>query len=748
MGADTDFVAVRTKLLVPELRRGQVTRRELIRALERGRGRRLTLVSAPTGFGKTSALAAWAAASPARFGWLSLDAGDDEPTRFWSYVVAAIAGAAREVRGTAARRLRAPGVSVADDVLPVVANELAALKQPLVVVLDDYHVISDHAIHAGVGYVLDRLGRGVHLVLACQSDPPLNVGRMRARGELNEMRVEQLRFTDEEAEALLNGTHGLALGPEQLSGVQDRTEGWVAGLNLVALSLRDARDRDDVMARMPLGDRFLADYLWNEVAARQSPETRRFLMRTSVLERMSGPLCDAVAERAESADLLAELERSNLFVVPLDAEGRWYRYHHLFRSTLLRQLGRHEPDGIADLHRRASAWLADQGDLGGAIEHALLAGDVHVAADTLQRNWLALYSGGQATAAIRWIDRLPRATLAEYPELALARSGLGRAMGRPEEAERWLELVQQAAEGERNDARRRELLAGVARQRSMIRLGQANVGEAVRLGRVALELRPHGSAEAVSDSYFLGVCLFWTGATAESERRLREYLDATSPGELDVRRVFAMALLAEAHARRGELDVAERLVEESLATNEARGLGEHPPTEQTHVARGIILLARGDVERAEECFEHATALARRGGDRIEIAHALVWLGRSRARTGDPAGAQDALAAAQAQLAGARVPRLVELTRALEDEIREAPAALASPEPDAGDAEPLSAAELRVLQLLPTDLTYREIADRLYLSLNTVKTHGKRIRRKLGASTRDEAVSAARRLELI
>jgi ATP/maltotriose-dependent transcriptional regulator MalT len=746
MSADTGFVAVRTKLLVPELRRGQVTRRGLIRALESGRTRRLTLVSAPTGFGKTSVLAAWAAASPARFGWVSLDQGDDEPTRFWSYVVAAIESAAREVPGTAARRLRGPGVSVADDVLPLVVNQLALLKQRLVLVLDDYHVVTDDAVHAGVSYVLDRLATGVHLVLACQADPPLKLGELRARGELNEVRVQELRFTEDETAALLNDKHGLGLAPEQLAGVHDRTEGWVAGLNLIALSLRDASDRDEVMSRLAVGDRFLVEYLWDEVAARQPLETREFLMRTSVLERMSGPLCDAVAERAGSAELLAELEHSNLFVLPLDAQRRWYRYHHLFRSTLLRQLEQQAPDRIVDLHRRASAWFADQGDIGGAVEHALVAGDVHVAADTLQRNWLALYSDGRANSALGWIDRLPRATLSDYPELALARSGVGRAMGKIDEAESWLELVVRAAEDERSETRRGELLAGVARQRSMIRLGQANVGEAVRLARVALELRPEGSPEAVSDSYFLGVCLFWTAATAESEQRLRGYLDATSPGVLDVRRVFAMALLAEAHARRGELDVAERLVEESHVINEARGLGEHPPTEQTHVARGIILLARADVERAEESFEHATTLARRGGDRLEIAHALLWLGRSRAQTGDIAGAEDALGAARALLAGARVPGLLEVTRALEDEIRDAPGAPA-PEADS-DGRLLSAAELRVLELLPSDLTYREIADRLYLSLNTVKTHGRQIRRKLGASTRDEAVSAARRLELI
>lgn len=742
----SEFVAVRTKLLVPELRRGQVARRELISMLEAGRASRLTLVSAPTGFGKTTALAAWAAASPARFAWVSLDEGDDEPTRFWSYVVAAIERAASEFSGTAARRLRAPGVSVADEVLPVLVNQLAQVKQPLVLVLDDYHVVGDEAIHAGVSYVLDRFGRELHLALAAQFDPPIPLGRLRARGELNEVRVQQLRFNDTEAAALLNGKHGLRLGPQQLAGVQHRTEGWVAGLNLVALSLREATDQDAAMGRIPVGDRFLADYLWDEVAARQAASTREFLLRTSVLEHLSGPLCDAVTERGDSAALLVELERSNVFVVPLDAERRWYRYHHLFRAMLQRRLERHAPGSVDDLHRRASAWFIEHGDLRGAIDHAILAGDVHIAADLLRRHWLSLYSGGQAIETLGWIDRLPRATLAEYPELALARGGIARAMGRPlADVEPWLELAERAAGEQSSELRRREITAGVARQRAMSWLREANVGEAVRLARLAVELRPPDSPEASSDSYFLGVCLYWTAATGEAEQRLREYLRTTAPGELDVRRVFAMAMLAESHARRGELDEAERLVRESLATSESRGLEEHPPNEMTHVAAGIVALERGDVEGADEHFEHAATLSLRGGDRIEIAHALLWLGRGRARAGDVDGAVDALRAVEEQLAGARVPGFVELQRTLEREIGEAPAPA---EPDAEGDALLSAAELRVLELLPSDLTYREIADRLYLSLNTVRTHGQRIRRKLGASTRDEAVSAARRLDLL
>ena len=515
----------------------------------------------------------------------------------------------------------------------------------------------------------------------------------------------------------------------------------MAGLNLVALSLRETGDRAAFMAGMPVEDRFLVDYLWDEVVVRQTPETRDFLMRTAVLERLSSELCDAVVDRRDSAGMLLALERGNLFVHPLDAERRWFRYHSLFRAMLLRQLERYAPESVADLHRRASAWFADRGDLHGTIEHAISAGDVHVAADTLRRHWLALYSGGQANEAIGWIDRLPPPTIAEYPELALARAGMARGMGRPpHEVEPWLERAERAARDAASEQARAELTAGVARQRAILRLAAADVGEAVRLCRAAVARRPDGSTEALSDAYYLAVCLFWTGSSREAETLLRRYLDEVPPGDLDIQRVFAMALLAVAHGARGEVDVAERLVEQSLATTDARGLSEHPSTGVAYVAAGIVLLARGDVEAAEDRLENAVTLARRGGERPEIALALLWLGRCRARAADAAGAADALDAARVRLQGARVPSLVGLEAALEADLREAGPDLRSPV----DGAELSDAERRVLEQLPSDLTYREITERLELPPDTVG----RLRRKLGAATRDEAVTAARRLELL
>jgi LuxR family maltose regulon positive regulatory protein len=743
-GADTALVG--TKLLVPQRRQVHVPRPQLVSVLEAGRGARLALVSAPTGFGKTSLLAEWAAVTQGvRFGWVSLDGGDDDPQRFWRYAVAALEGAASELSGTAGRRLQGPGVSIVDEVLPLLVNELAAVPEPLVLVLDDMHLIESEAVYAQLEYFVDRAPPGVHVVVATQVDPPLRLGRLRALGDLAELRGEALRFSDAEAAELLNGRHGLQLPAAELSELWHRTEGWVAGLNLAALSLRVTGDRAAFLEGLPLDDRHLIDYLWNEVVLRQPREVRQFLMRSSILERLCAPLVDAVAQRTDGAEMLLELERSNLFVIPLDGERRWFRYHNLFRRLLVRQLERFAREAVPDLHRRASSWFADEGDVAGMIEHAIAAGDVHVAASELERQWLALYSGGRATTLLRWIDALPADAVEEHPDLALARFGLARAMGTVEDGERWLGIAERAAGRVASPERRAELLAHVARQRSMEALARADAAEAVRWGRQAVaELATAGDELSVA-RYFLGIALFWGGDRAEAEELLRGYLADVPAGQQDVRRYFAMALLAEAYALRGELERADALAGDALAIAADRGLEEHPPTEQAHVAAGIVALERGAAEAAEARFERAAALARRGGDSIEIAHALLWLGTARARLGDSDDANAALARARDVVGGKTIPGLVVSFEAL---ARELGAPTAAPAVGAEQPEPLSDAELRVLRLLPTDLTYRQIAGELYLSLNTVRTHAGRVRRKLGASTRDEAVSRARELDLL
>jgi LuxR family maltose regulon positive regulatory protein len=563
-------------------------------------------------------------------------------------------------------------------------------------------------------------------------------------GELTELRAQELRFSEDETAALLNRVHGLGLLEEEVETLQRRTEGWVAGLNLAALSLTGHEDRGRLLDELPADERFLVDYLWEEVVLAQPREVRQFLMRTAVLTRLTGSLCDAVAERESSDAVLLELERANLFVVALDPAHEWFRYHHLFRQLLLRQLERFAPDLIPDLHRRASTWLAAHGLMVDAIDHAITAGDVHYAADEIERRWLEFYSTGQATTLLALIDRLPAEAIAAHPVLALARAGVARALGRLDEVEGWLSRAEEAPADASARGLGSSIASGAALVRSMYRLALGDALGAVSWGRRALELEPvEGSREHATAGYFLGIAMFYSDPE-EAVPLLRNYVAVIPAGEDDVRRYFAMALLAEQYTLRGELETARELADQALQLARARELEEHPSTDQVHVALGALQWAEGGLEIAEEHLERALALARRGGDRVEQAHALAWLARVRADQGDLAGARKALHSAREvapEAGGSILPGLVgsierdlSSRKQLHDKHR--------------SDEPPSAAELRVLRLFPTDLSYREIAAQLFVSHDTVRTHSRRVRNKLGASTRAEAVARARELGLL
>jgi LuxR family maltose regulon positive regulatory protein len=563
-------------------------------------------------------------------------------------------------------------------------------------------------------------------------------------GDLTELRGEQLRFSDAEAAQLLNQVHELGLEPADVAALQQRTEGWVAGLNLAALSLKQASDRERILEGLPADERYLIDYLWDEVVLGQPRTVRHFLMRTAILDRLTGSLCDSVTERDDGEEMLRELERANLFVVPLDSDRAWYRYHHLFRDLLLRQLERFAADVIPDLHRRASTWFASEGLMAEAIGHALAAGDVNYAADELERHWLEFYSNGQATTILEWIDGLPPETVAGHPTLVLARGGIARALGRLDEAEEWLARGDALAADAPTSGLGSSIAGGAAINHSMYRLARGDVPGAITWGRQALGLEPvEGSREHITAGYFLGIALFYERPD-QAAPLLERYLVEVPPGQQDVRRYFATALMSEVHALRGELAEAERLAREALEVARTQRLEEHPPTEQAHVALGAVHLARDELDAAEEQFERGAALARRGGDRVEYAHALVWLARARARQLDTSGAHAALGAARELVPELGESCLKELVDALAHDIGAAGPRRAPTE----SSEPLTDAELRVLRLLPSDLTYREMAQHLYVSLNTLRTHARRVRRKLGVTTRVEAVARARELGLL
>src|SRR5215472_5456265 len=512
-GAPAGSVLVAAKLHVPALRAGLVSRGELVGRLAGAGGCKLVLVCAPAGWGKTSVLSQWSSAEPGAFGWVSLDPGDDDRVRFWSYVIGAVRTVAPEV-GEAALAA-----------LPSLLNELAAAGRRLVLVLDDYHCVRQQPIHASVAFLLRHLPPNVQLAIATRADPPLRLGTLRAAGEVLEIRAAQLGFSDAEAGALLNDSLALGLEPAEVALLRARTEGWPAGLRLAALSLRDQADPKAFVAAFAGDDRQITEYLHEFVAA-QPRRLREFLLRTSVLERLCGPACDAVTGRSDGVARLEEIQRANLFLVCLDSRGRWFRYHHLFRDVLRHELARCEPGLAAELHRRACGWHRAQGDADEAIGHATAAGDFAVACDLIARHWVPLSNADRDETIARWVDALPRESAEADARVCLARAWAALGLGVVEEMEIWLRAAERAPRPGSSpgaDVIPVEAQAALPRQVGALMAGDAAGSAAAARPALAVPPEAAGPGRGVADIN-LGLALSFSGDLAGAEAALRNGL--------------------------------------------------------------------------------------------------------------------------------------------------------------------------------------------------------------------------------
>ncbi|WP_112237844.1 LuxR C-terminal-related transcriptional regulator [Kribbella monticola] len=410
---------VGTKLYVPQARHVVVPRPRLDERLSENP--RLTLISGPAGFGKTTLLAAWArgaAAAGRRIAWVSLEESEQEPASFWTYVVTALDAAAPGVGLGVLPLLRAPQPQL-KSILATLLNELAAVADGVDLVLDDYHLADNPQIATDVAFLLEHLPPQVHLVISTRADPALPLARLRARGELVEIRAADLRFTVDEITAYLNGVFDLDLDPAEIATLEGRTEGWIAALQLAALSLQGRADAAGFIAGFAGDDRYVVDYLVEEVLSRQPEAVRTFLLKTSILDRLTGSLCDAVTGGTDGKAVLESLERSNLFVIRLDDSRRWYRYHHLFAEVLRAHLAEERPDEIAHLHKSAAEWYGSTGEPVPAVRHALAAGDIEQAADLVERSAIELLRQRQEATVRSWLDDIPYDVVLRRPVLAL-----------------------------------------------------------------------------------------------------------------------------------------------------------------------------------------------------------------------------------------------------------------------------------------------------------------------------------------
>jgi ATP/maltotriose-dependent transcriptional regulator MalT len=713
------FVPLATKVNPPAGARERVSRPALLDRLVSGEPRRLTLVSAPAGWGKTTLLAEWAAdlREQRAFAWLALDRADNDPVRFWGYVIEALRTVEPALASTSLAALGVPGTDPAEVVLAPLLNELAELDRRIVLALEDYHLIQEPDVHDGLALFVDRLPPTIELVIATRLDPPLPLPRLRAHGEMLELRANELRFGEEEAEELLRAAVGARLTNEDVERLVQRTEGWAAGLYLAALSLSGRPDASAFIAAFAGDDRHVVDYLGGEVLDGLDEKTRGFLVRTSILERVSAPLCDHLLVSGDAAGVLLDIERANLFLVPLDARREWYRYHHLFADLLRHELERSEPEAVPGLHRRAAEWLAANGAVDEAISHALAACDAETAGRLVAEMWRAPFNRGELATVDRWLDDLPEPLVQASPELCLARAWVLMDRGRPREAERW--LLDAPAEPE-----------GVVLHAVLcFKLGKLAHAESV--ARDAITRAPVESPLGLPVAYcILGIALYYRGELAEAERCLVEATRLAVLGENTLARIYALGYLGLTRLDAGDEPGAR------VSTDEALEHAGEPPASE-HFVSAMALLANGRMGGGTAALEQAVALARRGAAPIEVAAALAGLGEVRR---DPATLQEALALLADCEDPGRLPGLIE-----EAQFRLRGRAPGSRRKLAGD---ISERELAVLRLLPGDASLREIASTLYLSLNTVKTHSRSIYRKLGAASREQAVARGRELGLL
>ncbi|MGE5273747.1 MAG: LuxR C-terminal-related transcriptional regulator [Verrucomicrobiota bacterium] len=738
-------VILATKLGRPPVRDEHVTRDRLVELLREGTARRLTLLTAPPGFGKTTLLAEWAAEEGRPVAWLSLDDDDNDPTRFFAYTIEALRTVEPSLGRGAMAAQAVPRTEIADVILARLLNDLTALKRPIVLVLDDYHLITNAEIHEALGFFIERLPESLRLVLASRQDPPLPLGRMRARGQLAELRAADLRFSDEEAATFLNDVLELALRDEDVGRLQARTEGWPAALYLAALSLRGRDDATAWIASFAGDDRHLVDYLTAEVLSRQNPGLRTFLLRTSILPRLCAPLCDVVTERADAMSILEELERSNLLLIPLDTRRVWYRYHRLFAELLQHELRRAEPEKVPALHRRASAWCLEAGLILEAARHASAAGDVDAAIELVGAYWSVFLVHGQLETASSWMKSLPEDVIAENWLSCLACFTVAAHTQRLDEAERWLEMAERAPKVERNGQQPEHRLAAA---RPFLRLLRGDVAGTITAARAGLAAAPSTQPIAVlATELVLGGALWWADAAAEARTALMRAAEIAEAAGVVPAKIEALGVRAVLELENGDAAVAEDLIREALALMHKAALEEHPFSAMTRIAAGRAHAQRGELTKAREHVERALELAELDQNWLYIASAALALAEIRQREHEPAAARRVLARARQVIEefpdpGPGLGRIERAEKALHLK------AARSRETGSAPYWELSDREFEVLRLLVSQLSQREIAAELYVSFNTVKAHMRAIFRKLGVTSRAEAVRRARELGLL
>jgi LuxR family maltose regulon positive regulatory protein len=652
-----------TKFYRPRPRSQLVVRPRLSERLNRAIESKLTLVSAPAGFGKTTLLSAWLAAGPADgrpAAWLSLDQGDNQPESFWTYLVAALQTVDPTVGARAQSLLQGPQPPPLETILTTLLNELGAVPNDVVLVLDDYHVIDAQAISDSMTFLLDHLPHQIHLVIATRADPALPLPRMRARGELIEVRAADLRFTPDEAAAYLNEVMGLDLGAADVAALELRTEGWIAALQLAALSLQGRDDVGGFISSFAGDDRYIVDYLVEEVLHQHPEPVRSFLLDTSILARMNGSLCDAVTGSSGGAAMLEALERGNLFLIPLDDRRRWYRYHHLFADVLQARLLDERPGRVRELHRRACEWHEEHGDRSEAIRHAMAGGDVARAADLVELAIPAAFRDYQGATLRPWLEALPDELIRNRPVLSVAYAATlldgGRVEGdveaRLRDAERWLGMT---ADGRAvpqdpstamvvvDEEEFRRLPCAIALYRAAHALAVGDVAGTMTHARRALDLVGEDDHPGRGSAAGLLGLAAWT--TGDLEAAHRAYADSMASLQKAgyVSTVIGCAIAqADIRIAQGRLRDAMRTYGWGLQLATSHGAPALRGAADMHTGMSELFRERNDLETASRHLLVSRQLGEENGLPQNPYRSRVAAARIRQAQADPDNALDLL----------------------------------------------------------------------------------------------------------
>jgi LuxR family transcriptional regulator, maltose regulon positive regulatory protein len=741
------FELVESKLHPPSARAGIVLRTMLVERWLGSKTAPIICAVAPAGYGKTTVLAQWAERKGRRVAWVSADRDDNDPAVLLTYLAVAL-DRVEPIDPGVFQALASPGVSVVATVLPRFVSAISLMSEPVALVLDHVELLENRECLDAVAELALGLPAGSQLVVASRRTPPLPVALLRAHGQVVEIGVAELAMDHQEARALLTGA-GVELADEAVAELVGRTEGWPVGLYLAALALKASGHQHQAGLAVTGDDRFIADYLHSELLGHLPPELVMFLTRTAVLERMCGPLCDAVLATIGSGRLLESLEDSNLLVVPLDRRREWYRYHHLFRELLLAELERREPELVTELHTRAATWYEANGLAEVAVDHARAADDSDRVARLVASLVFRTYAGGRVDTVRRWLAWFEERGLVDrYPPVAVLGAWVQALAGRAVGAERWADAADRsvAVSDHASDAQTPPdgsttesylaMLRGLLCRNGLSRMGADT--EAALAGLSAVS--PWRAALMV----LRGAAYLLDGHAEEADPILSQAAEiATHTGALPAAST-ALAERAIIAMERQQWSEASALATQALTMVSAGQLDDYIMSPLVHTVAARMALHRGDMPGAREQLMQAARL------RPILTYAVPWgavqtlleMGQAYLMLDDAAGARTVLRQAQ------EILQLRPDLGTLPDQANELHAKLTTTRGGVPGVSTLSTAELRLLPLLPTHLTFQEIGERLYISKHTVKTQATSIYRKLGASSRSEAIKRLQEIGLL